>query len=123
MIGIIIEKIQDDGERYLSEKETHLTGGNIGVLGFSVGLQFTKEVQESKNFQYKLSHLCQKKEIDAFFAKAFNELGIQISPSQRIDLTKATFGSPYMLQLVGYNICLYANDDGSIDESLIESAL
>lgn len=81
-----------------------------------------KKSKNQKNFQYKLSPL-PKKEIDAFFAKAFNELGIQISPSQRIDLTKATFGSPYMLQLVGYNICLYANDDGSIDESLIESAL
>lgn len=198
MLDRIIEKIQDDGERYLSEKETHLTGGNIGVLGFSVGLQFTKEVQESKSFQYKLSHLCRKlnnknrgililvdevqgnspeirqlvaayqeligeqanialvmaglpaaisatlndhvltflnrarkitlgplpeKEIDAFFAKAFNELGVQISPEERATLTKATFGSPYMLQLVGYNVCLYANDDGSIDGSLVQSAL
>ena len=69
MIGIIIEKIQDDGERYLSEKETHLTGGNIGVLGFSVGLQFTKEVQESKNLQYKLSHLCQKKRLMHFLLR------------------------------------------------------
>ena len=58
MLDRIVEKIQDDGERYIKEKTAHLTGGNIGALGFSAGLQFSRSTQESKSFHYKLSHLC-----------------------------------------------------------------
>ncbi|MDO4290246.1 MAG: ATP-binding protein [Eggerthellaceae bacterium] len=58
MLGRIVEKIQDDGERFAKENSLHLSGGSLGVLGFSVGLQFTREIQESKSFQYKLTQLC-----------------------------------------------------------------
>ena len=53
----VVEKIQEDGERVLKSKHGSLSGGSVGVLGFSVGLQFSKEVQETKSPQYKLTQL------------------------------------------------------------------
>lgn len=58
MLGRIVEKLQDEGEKYVSEKKIKLSGGSIGFPGFSVGLQFTREEQETKSFAYKLSKLC-----------------------------------------------------------------
>lgn len=60
MLDRIIEKIQDDGARLAKSRKMHLSGASIGALGFSAGLQFTREEQETKSFQYKLSHLCEK---------------------------------------------------------------
>lgn len=60
MLERIVEKIQDDGERFVKAEPRHMTGGNVGVLGFSAGLQFEREVQETKSFQYKLARLCSR---------------------------------------------------------------
>ena len=35
MLERIIEKIQEDSEQYLNKKKLHLTGANVGVMGFS----------------------------------------------------------------------------------------
>lgn len=57
----IVEKIQERGERYVSDGAgTSLTGGSIGALGFSVGLTFTREVEETKTTQFKLVQLVRK---------------------------------------------------------------
>ena len=53
----IVEKVQEDGERVLKAKSTHIAGGNVGALGFSIGLQFSRKVQETKSSQYKLTQL------------------------------------------------------------------
>ena len=53
----VVEKIQEDGERVLKSKHGSLSGGSVGALGFSVGLQFSKEVQETKSPQHKLAQL------------------------------------------------------------------
>lgn len=198
MLARIIEKIQDDGERCAKEKRSHLTGGSIGALGFSVGLQFSRNTQESKSFHYKLSHLCDALaqhdkgililvdeiqgndprirqlvatyqelvgqqanialvmaglpgaasatlndrvltflnrankmsldplalvEIDAFFIKAFKQLGLRVSADLRGKAVKATCGSPYLLQLVGHHMALYAEEDGTLDKEMLENAL
>ncbi len=60
MLERIVEKIQDDGERYVKNQRARVTGGTLGALGFSAGLQFSRDVQESKSFQYKLTSLCRK---------------------------------------------------------------
>lgn len=60
MLERVVEKIQDDGQRYTKEKTQHLSGGSVGALGFSVGLQFTREVQETKTFQFKLTQLARR---------------------------------------------------------------
>lgn len=60
MLERMIEKLQEDGERVLGAEKAKISGANIGALGFSAGLQFTREVQESKSFQYKLTQLARK---------------------------------------------------------------
>lgn len=57
MLERIVEKIQDAGESGMDKRKLRLAGGNLGALGFSAGLQFTREVQESKSFQHKLTQL------------------------------------------------------------------
>lgn len=197
MLERIIEKIQDDGERHVREKATHLTGGSIGVLGFSAGFQFDRNEQEPKTFHYKLSRLCDALsqhdkgvlilideiqgndprirqlvaayqelvgkranvalvmaglpgavsatlndrvltflnrasklkldplapvDVDAFFMKAFAQLNLDVPESFRRRAVSATFGSPYLLQLVGHNIVAYS-EEGTIGEDALERAL
>ena len=62
-------------------------------------------------------------EVDAFFAKAFDELGIAIEPDLRREAATATKGSPYMLQLVGHNIVLYANGGDAVNKEVLSQAL
>ena len=57
MLERIVEKIQQDGERYIKKRSGRLAGGSLGALGFSVGLRFSKDVQETKSFQFKLTQL------------------------------------------------------------------
>lgn len=60
MLERVVEKIQDDGQRYVKSKASRVSGGSVGALGFSVGLQFTREVQETKTFQFKLTQLARR---------------------------------------------------------------
>ena len=57
LLDRIVEKTQEDGERVLKNKHGHITGASLGALGFSAGLQFSKDVQETKSAQYKLTQL------------------------------------------------------------------
>ena len=43
-------------------------------------------------------------DVDAYYQRAFEELGLDIPSDLRLDAARATQGSPYMLQLIGYNI-------------------
>ena len=56
----IIEKIQDDGERYMGSKRSRVIGGSVGALEFSVGLQFSDNVRKTKSFGYKLLKLARR---------------------------------------------------------------
>jgi hypothetical protein len=49
MLDRVVEKVQKDGERYIGNDHVNLAGGSVGAPGFSVGLQFTKSVQETKS--------------------------------------------------------------------------
>ncbi len=197
MLQRIVEKIQDDGERYMRERHGSVTGATAGAFGFTVGLQFSREVEEAKSFQYKLAHLCRclsqqgrgvlilvdevqansiemrelvvayqelvgegldialamaglpgalaatlndrvltflnrarkvelgplaTGDVDAFFALAFDELGIVMGEDARRTAARATLGSPYMLQLVGYYLTLYAQD-ARVDDTILARAL
>ena len=68
MLERIVEKIQDEGERYTDLNKSKITGGNVGFLGFSAGLQFTTEERRGKSFPYKLDKL----------TKALNEKGLGV---------------------------------------------
>lgn len=198
MFGRIVEKIQDDGEAYVREDKPMLTGGTVGAFGFSVGLQFTKEVRESKSDAYKLTQLCRKLsaqghgvlilvdevqanssemrqlviayqelvgeglnvaigmagppaavsatlndrvltffnrarkirlaplalgEVDAFFARSFEALGLSVASDVRREASGATCGSPYLLQLIGHNLVLYARENGCVDNEVLRDAV
>ena len=198
MLDRIIEKVQEDGEgRETQDPKASISGANLGMLGFSVGLQFTRETLETKSFHYKLRSLCKRLnrlelgvlvlvdelqanspdmrqlvsayqelvgegmnialvlaglpgavsgtlndrvltflnrarkeqlaplaigEVDAYFAKAFTEMDVQISSALRRFAAEATEGSPYLLQLVGHYIALYAQD-GMVTEATLSEAL
>lgn len=198
MLARIVEKVQDDGERFVGERGTHLSGGSLGALGFSFGLEFTREVEETKSFAYKLTKLARALtknghgtlvlvdelqanseevrqlvtvyqelvgeglnvaivmaglpsavsatlndrvltflnrarkvslpplsvgEVDGFFARAFAELGVKLSLEERMRAARAAEGSPYLLQLIGHNIVLHANDEGQLPEGTVDEAV
>lgn len=59
LLDKVIERIQDDGERYIHNQKHSLSGANLGALGFSVGLQFSAHVQEHRSFSSKIMRLAQ----------------------------------------------------------------
>lgn len=58
LLGRLVEKIED--ARGGAAERPHLSGGSIGALGFSAGLQFQREVAESKSRQQQLTELCRQ---------------------------------------------------------------
>lgn len=198
MLGRIVEKIQDDGERYVQPSKAKLVGGSVGALGFSAGLEFSREVQETKSFPYKLTQLCRRlskqghgvlilvdevqanepelrqlvavyqelvgqglnvslvmaglpgavsatlnehvltflnrarkitleplaiTDVDAYYATALPQAGVSASSELRRQAAKATQGSPYLMQLVGYSLVAYAGQAGNVDEDVLSNAL
>ena len=180
MLERIVEKIQEAGEPYVNKRRLpKLTSGSLSVFGFSAGLEFTRDVQETKSFQFKLTQLARKLteqghgililidelqanspeirqlvtayqelvgeglnvalvmaglpgavsatlndrvltflnrarkvtleplsvgDVDAYYQRAFEELGLDIPRDLRLHAARATQGSPYMLQLIGSKV-------------------
>lgn len=199
MLERIVEKIQEDGERVEGKGHAaHITGASVEALGFSVGLEFNEQVQESKSAQFKLTQLARKmtaeghgililvdelqanssevrrlitvyqeligeglnvalvmaglpgavsatlndhvltflnraqkevlgplsaSSVDAFFQRAFRDLGIGLSDTLRRRAVGAIAGSPYLLQLVGYNIALRLEPGEEATEAVVEAAI
>ena len=194
----IVEKIQDAGEPYVKRNTPKLSGGSVGALGFSAGLQFTRDVQETKSFAYKLTQLaraCTQSghgvlilvdelqanspevrqlvtayqeligegldvalvmaglpgavaatlndhvltflnratkttlqplafgDVDAFYQMAFESVGVLVSDEQRRTASKATSGSPYLLQLIGHNIVARVPQGATLSDAGLRSAL
>ena len=57
MLERIVEKIQDAGAQYVKDASARIAGGSIGALGFTVGLEFSHEIEQGKSFAYKLTQL------------------------------------------------------------------
>lgn len=60
MLERIVEKIQDAGEQHVEQDAPRLAGGTVGAFGFSVGLEFTREVRETKTYAYQLTQLVRR---------------------------------------------------------------
>lgn len=60
MLDRMVEKLQESGERFVKRRKTHVSGGTFGALGFTAGLQFTREVQETKSAQYRITQLVRR---------------------------------------------------------------
>ena len=196
MLARIVEKVQDSGGRYVSDVP-RVAGGSIGAFGFEVGLEFSREVQETKSDQFKLTQLVRKlteqghgvlilvdelqansqdvrelvtvyqeligeglnvalvmaglpgavsatlndkvltflnrakkvtlsalptMDIEAFYANAFDELGVGASSAQVRRAAEAAQGSPYMMQLAGHGVVLRAAED-RLDDDALEAAV
>lgn len=59
MLARIVEKIQDAGTRFVSDAP-HVSGGTVGVFGFEVGLEFSRDVEQTKSAQFKLTQLVRR---------------------------------------------------------------
>lgn len=62
-------------------------------------------------------------DVDAFYAKAFEDLKIAFPENLRKRASEATMGSPYLLQLIGHGLVAYSGDSRIIDESVLKNAL
>ena len=58
MLPRIIEKLTDDGAKYLDKQRTKLSGGSVSVFGFGGGVQFQDSIREAKSFAWQLSSIC-----------------------------------------------------------------
>lgn len=198
MLDRIIEKIQESGKENVRQRGTHLSGASVGAFGFTAGLEFSRDVQETKSFQYKLTQLVRTlnkqghgvlilvdelqanspeirqlvtayqelvgeradiaivlaglpgavsatlndkvltflyrarkitldpltfSEVDAFYERAFEELDIAMPDELRREAAYATQGSPYLLQLIGYNIELRVPKREEVTESALKAAV
>ena len=54
----ILEKLQAEGEAFLSQSKAQFAGGSISAFGFGGGINLKPEDQPQKSFTWKLSELC-----------------------------------------------------------------
>ena len=199
MLERIVEKIQEAGEQYVNKRRLpKLTGGSLSAFGFSAGLEFTRDVQETKSFQFKLTQLARTLteqghgililvdelqansseirqlvtayqelvgerltvalvmaglpgavsatlndrvltflnrarkvtlgplalgDVDGYYQRAFAELELDIPSDLRQEAARATVGSPYMMQLVGYNIANRCSASSTATPEQIDGAI
>ncbi len=199
MLERVVEKVQESGSRLISNRDTpRVSGANVGVLGFSVGLEFSRDIQETKSSQYKLTQLVRELssrghgvlilidelqanspeirqlvtvyqelvgeglnvamvlaglpgavsatlndkvltflnrsrkvrleslrigDVRAFYERAFDQLGINIDEGGVSYLARTAQGSPYLLQLLGYNVAVRLPNGGTADGPLLRSAV
>ena len=61
-------------------------------------------------------------DVDAFYERAFRQLGVALTPEARRRAAEETQGSPYLLQLIGHNIALRAPNGEELTEESLQSA-
>lgn len=62
-------------------------------------------------------------EIDAYYKSAFEQCGVSVPAGLRGAAAEATHGSPYLMQLVGHYVVVYADGEGNVDEEALEGTL
>lgn len=62
MLDRIIEKLNREGERILSQKKSKVTGGTVGFFGFSAGIQTEPRPEPPKSFAARLLDICERAE-------------------------------------------------------------
>ena len=198
MLDRILEKLCRAGENVLSREKARITGGSLGILGFSAGIQIEQGNVPKRSFAYQLQILCERareagkgililvdeaqsgseelkqliiayqemvgeghniamvlaglptaiaqtlndhvltflnrasklhlesisiNEIEIFYTKCFENLGIVLTKEQIRQAAKQTAGSPYMMQLIGHYITIYASETGIIKDKEFNQAL
>lgn len=59
MLARIIEKLRRDGSQYFHDKKVSISGGSVGILGFSAGIQTERQGQVSMSFAAQLLDICE----------------------------------------------------------------
>lgn len=62
-------------------------------------------------------------DISAYYYQCFQKIGLKMDLTAVQRAAKETKGSPYMMQLIGHYLTLYADDTGRIDDITTELAL
>ncbi len=62
-------------------------------------------------------------EIEAYYRQSFNKLKINLNSDHCHTAALAANGSPYMMQLIGHYITVFANEDGSINDDTFGHAI
>lgn len=62
-------------------------------------------------------------DVDAFYRRAFRAEGIRLSGELRRAAARETAGSPYLMQLVGHYLVVYADAKGDVGEEVYADAL
>lgn len=62
-------------------------------------------------------------DVDAFFERSFDQMGLSVDGEVRRAASRATYGSPYLMQLIGHSLVSRASVDGTIDEAALDQAL
>lgn len=60
MLGRIIEKLDRDGAVLFSNHKVKITGGTVGVLGFTAGIQTENKHEPKASFAAQLLDICEK---------------------------------------------------------------
>ena len=60
MLERILEKLERDGKRVLPHARTKVTGGTVGLLGFSAGIHTETQQEPTRSFAYRLLDFCEK---------------------------------------------------------------
>ena len=198
MLERILEKLNRDSAKFFSNKKTIITGGSVGFLGFSAGIQTEHQELVKHSFADRLQTMCEEAqkinkgililvdevqssseelkkliiayqemvgmnvniaivlaglpisisqtlnqhvltflnraskvnlepisiaEIELFFRKSFNKLGLKLNDKLISEAAARTEGSPYLMQLVGHYITVSAADDGVITDIDFDKAI
>lgn len=62
-------------------------------------------------------------DITAYYYQCFREIGLHLDPDAIQRAASNTEGSPYMMQLIGHYLTLYADDTGNLDALSMELAI
>ena len=202
LVRRVAEKLEEDASGWISGnvpgKKVKLTGGTIGALGFSAGVQFSHGEGSGQSDEARLVSVCRALteqgigslllvdelqgnspevrnlvgtyqemvgegldvaivlagvpasvsrvlndhvltflnrarkvelgplltgDVDAFMMHAFKKCGVALTEEQRQDAAESSSGSPYLMQLIGHYVVLYADEDGKLSEEQFDSAI
>lgn len=62
-------------------------------------------------------------DVDAYYARAFEELGVSVLDEDRRRMVKESMGSPYLMQLLGHNMVIRVTDQGRLSGAMIDAAI
>lgn len=197
MLGDIIDQLQHVGAQYVQDKQKPIKGFSAGALGFSFGLTFNEETQNSVGFKTKLEMICNRlaevdkgvlllidettpteenmrtlatayqelageekniaiimaglpsavsevlstktltflsrarrisleavpiPEVKAYYRTAFERAGRMLDEELLERASKVSRGIPYMLQLMGYYLVAFSNDETPVTIDQFEQA-